>query len=99
THLSPTPSTYTTLFRSGGTCATIVYGDYKVGICLSVLTASRTQKGRRCKAMAARVRRMKNRIVDSFRPAVELSSQPDHALIDVRSEEHTSELQSRFDLV
>ncbi|AQS74225.1 potassium channel family protein [Corynebacterium ammoniagenes] len=33
--------------------------------------------------MAARVRRMKNRIVDSFRPAVELSSQPDHALIDV----------------
>ena len=33
--------------------------------------------------MAQRVKRMKNRIVDKFRPGVELSSQPDHALIDV----------------
>ena len=33
--------------------------------------------------MATGVKRIKNRIADTFRPAIELSSQPDHALIDV----------------
>ena len=33
--------------------------------------------------MAQRVKRMKSRIAESFRPGIELSSQPDHALIDV----------------
>ncbi|MDN6246712.1 MAG: potassium channel family protein, partial [Corynebacterium casei] len=33
--------------------------------------------------MPARVKRVKNRIAESFRSAVELSSQPDHALIDI----------------
>src|SRR5699024_1526986 len=33
--------------------------------------------------MPARVKRMKSRIVDSLRSGVELSTQPDHALIDV----------------